>query len=141
MTDPITATVIASIAFKALTETLSKKLGETVYLQVSKQVKKLRSLIAKRFTGNTKAELALAKAENGSDEGLAEVAKILQPVIDADPEYGKELRTLTQEIQQQINIDNSQGKSICINNGSGTLINNPEAPVFQEVKGNVNISY
>ena len=119
MTDPITATVIASIAFTKLTETLSEKLGETVYLQVTKQVKRLRALIAKRFTGNNKAELALAKAENGLDEGVAEVAKILEPVIEADPEYGAELRTLTQEIQQQINIESMSGEQIQ-NNYDGT---------------------
>lgn len=119
MTDPITATVIASIAFTTLTETLSEKLGETVYLQVTKQVKKLRALIAKRFTGNTNAELALKNAENGSDEGVAEVAKILQPVIEADPEYGAALRTLTQEIQQQINVESMSGEQIQ-NNYDGT---------------------
>lgn len=141
MTDPITATVIASIAFTTLTEALSEKLGETVYLQVTKQVKKLRALIAKRFTGNTNAELALKNAENGSDEGVVAVAKILQPVIEADPEYGAALRTLTQEIEQYINIDNSQGKNIRINSGPGTQINDAQAPVIQDVKGDVNINY
>ena len=119
MTDPITATVIATIAFTKLTETLSEKLGESVYLQVSRQVKTLRELIAKRFTGNDKAEVALAKAENGSEDGVADVAKILQPVIEADPVYGEELKTLTQEIQQQINIESMSGEQIQ-NNYGGT---------------------
>ena len=117
MTNPLTASTIASIAFTTVVENLAESLTEGTLAQVRENLTTLKFLIRKKFRGNSKAEIALEKARKGSRENIDRVSRYLIILMDGDKAFAEEICTLAQEIQQQINENVMKAKQIQNNHG------------------------
>jgi len=104
----LTAAAIATLAFTKSIETVTEELTKGVL----SKLEQLRDKIWQKLKGKPKAEEALKKVEQGSKPELEEVAVYLQEAMDDDEEFSQEVKTLAQEIHQQINIGKMQAKGI-----------------------------
>jgi hypothetical protein len=128
--DPVatlTASAIAKIAIDEFAKAGAGELAKKAVGSMSDLVKTLRDKISAKFKGNTKAEVALAEADQHSTpDAIAKVGKYLDLEMDDDPSFAAEVqqishqiinlqnqslstRTYTNQGRDQINIEMMQG--------------------------------
>ena len=106
--EPLTATVIATLAFTKVIEKTAETLTETTLNKINQ----LRSKIWQKLRGSKKAEIALTEVEKGSKKDLETVVAYLKVAMDEDEQFNQEVQTLAGEIQQEINIGKIQGQNV-----------------------------
>ena len=104
MSDPLTATMIATIAFKAFLESSAGKAAEELTGAATKaageKLNALRKKIWQKLRGNPTAEASMkALAEKrGTEADLQKVESLLQLAMLDDEAFATEVRQLAQEI-------------------------------------------
>ncbi|WP_008314040.1 hypothetical protein [Leptolyngbya sp. PCC 6406] len=104
MSDPLTASVIASIAFKAFLEAgageAAKALTGAATKAAAEKLNALRKTIWQKLRGNPSAETSIkALAEQrGSEADLQKVESYLQVAMVEDPQFAASVQQLAQEI-------------------------------------------
>ena len=139
--EPITPTIIATIAFTKAFEKTIEKFTETTWNKIDA----LRKKIWDKLAGNEEAKKALTATETGSKESLELVAQYLENEMEWDKNFAQEVQTLTREIQQEIEIGEMRGENIQnVYGGEGHQYNNKDnkAPIFQGVDNSpITINY
>lgn len=131
--EPLTATVIATLAFTKVVE----KTAENLTQATLDKINQLRSKIWHQFRGDEEAQTAITEAEKGSEAALDRVTEYLKVAMDTSEQFSKEVQTLASEIQQEINIGKIQGQNVQNVYGGEAQQNNvvnPNGPVFQGLK-------
>ncbi|MCW5318404.1 hypothetical protein GTQ43_33190 [Nostoc sp. KVJ3] len=134
--EPLTAGAIATLAFNTA-------FGETIKNLTKATLDKIDALGKKiwhKTRGKAGAQIALEKAEKGSQTDLEKVAQYLQAVMLEDPDFATEIEKLAREIQQEINIGNVQGQNLQNVYGGEAQqnnANNTNAPVIQGGNGHI----
>lgn len=104
MFETLAASAIAKIALDELAKAGAGELAKQAVTGAVDLVKALRDKIRAKFTGNAKAEAALAEAEEkGTPEAIAKVGKYLDLEMEEDQTFATEVRQMAQQI---INIQN-----------------------------------
>lgn len=104
MSDPLTASVIASIAFKAFLESgageAAKALTGATTKAAAEKLNDLRKTIWQKLRGNPSVETSIkALAEQrGSEADLQKVESYLQVAMVEDPQFAASVQQLAQEI-------------------------------------------
>ena len=124
---------IGKVAEKLTEETL-KKMGRLWTLIHNKlQSKKLPEV-----------DVAIAKAKQGDQSGIDDVAEYLGQVMAADKTFAAEVQRLTQEIHREIQIQQGTGSKV-YNVFGGKVEENTftdnKAPILKDNTGTVNITY
>ena len=131
MTDPLTAASIATLIFTTAVSKLTELLTEDARKQLAQKLQALKQLIGNKFQGKAKA--TLVQAEQGSKADLETVTRDLHEAMAEDPEFAQQVRALAQEIQQVVNISQTEGQTVqnIFDGGKGYQVINPEATVVQ----------
>ncbi len=98
--EPLTATVIASLAFTFSIETTV----EIITQETLSKINQLRSQIWQKLRENNNLEIVLTEAEIVSQADLETVVAYLQVAMDGDEQFSQEIQKIAGEIQQEINI-------------------------------------
>jgi len=101
--EPLTAGVIATLAFTKAFEKTIEKFTEAALAKMDM----LRKKIWQKLQGNPNAEKALTAVEQGNKAELDKVAVYLQYVMLEDKEFSAEVQALAQEINAGKLQDNS----------------------------------
>ncbi|MBP5974714.1 hypothetical protein HW132_18730 [Brasilonema sp. CT11] len=136
----LTAAAIATLAFSKAIE----KTAETLTASVLNKLNNLREKIFHRFKGHQKLEQTLAKAQKeGSKADVDLIAAYLQVAMDTDDKFAQDIQQLAQEINQEINIGNIEGRNVQnVYGGEAFQANDANAPTFQGGSGHsVTINY
>lgn len=136
----LTAGAIATLAFTKFFDKAIEKFAEATLAKMDE----LRQKIWQKLRGKPQLEAALQDAENGSQEKLETiVAPHLEEAMNTDKQFAQEVQTLAQEIQQEINIGEIQGRNVQnVYGGEAFQSNDANAPTFQGGSGhNVTINY
>ncbi|MBW4508265.1 MAG: hypothetical protein KME64_17375 [Scytonematopsis contorta HA4267-MV1] len=125
--EPLTASVIVTLAFTKIFEKTIEKFTESALSQMDE----LRKRIWDKFRGNVKVETALKATEKGSKKDLDTVAAYLQVLMHEEPDFAEEIRTLAKEIKvgqkqnnsnmTQNNSDNAKGWQTKVNAGTAYI--------------------
>ncbi|MEH2458696.1 hypothetical protein [Nostoc sp.] len=139
--EPVSLTA-AAIATLVITKAIEKTVEKITESTLDK-LKLLRQKIWDQFKGKPKVQEAFTKAEQGSKEDLNFVAAYLQVEMDTDTQFGEEVQSLAQEINQEINIGKVQGKNVQnVYGGQGFQSIDSKAPTFQGVENSpITINY
>jgi hypothetical protein len=121
--EPLTATVIVTLAFTKVFEKVTEKFTEAALSKMDE----LRKKIFDKFQGKVNVETALRAAEKGSKKDLDTVAAYLQVLMHEDSAFAEELRALARDIKAgeqqdnstmtQINQDNARGWQTKVDGG------------------------
>ncbi|MEO1433451.1 MAG: hypothetical protein AAFS12_09730 [Cyanobacteria bacterium J06632_19] len=106
--EAITASAIATLAFKKAFEKSIEKFTEATWNKINA----LRKKIWQRFGNNQAAQNALVVADTGSQADLDLVAQYLEQEMEWDTSFAQEVQNLAREIQQEINIGKIQGQNL-----------------------------
>ena len=127
----LTATAIATLAFQKFLETGAGELAKQFTTAARAKMDELRQMIWDKLRGNSKAENALTKAEQGSSTDLEQVADYLKVVMNEEPEFAQEIQALAQEIHAgklqdnssmtQINRDHARGWQTKVEGGTAYI--------------------
>ena len=98
MTDPLTATSIATLIFTTAVGKLTEALTEDARQQLAQKLYTLKQVIGAKFHGRAKA--ALARANNGDAIDRETVTQHLGRAMEQDSEFAQQVRFLAKEIQQ-----------------------------------------
>ena len=122
--EPITTTVIVTLAFTKFLETSVEKFTEAGLAKIDQ----LRKKIWDKLQGNPNAQKALEAVEQGSKAELNKVKAYLEVKMDEDEAFAEEIKTLAREIQSfkvqdnssmtQHNYDNSTGYQTKVEGGT-----------------------
>lgn len=125
--EPITTTVIVTLAFTKFLETSVEKFTEAGLQKIDQ----LREKIWNKLRGNPKAEQALREIEKGSKVELEKVKSYLEVKMDEDETFAEEIQTLAREIQSfkvqdnssmtQNNYDSSTGYQTKVEGGTAFI--------------------
>lgn len=151
MLDPASAIAIVSLA---VTPFLNSEAGKASVGKVAekltegtlKKMGELWTLIHNKLRGKKLPEVdaAIAKAKQGDQMGIDEVAKHLEQVMVADKTFASEVQRLAQEIHQEIQIQQGAGSKV-YNVFGGKVEENTftdnKAPILKDNTGTVNITY
>jgi hypothetical protein len=123
----LTAGAILTLGLTKVFETSIEKFTEAGLVKIDR----LRQKIWDKFRGNTRAENALAAAEQGSKADLDKVAAYLQGMMNEEPDFAQEIQALAREIEagkiednsqmNQVNRDTSRGVQVKNNSGQISL--------------------
>lgn len=117
----LAAGAIAKIAFDEFAKAGAGELAKKTVGGAIELVKTLRDKISAKFTGNAKAEAALAQVEQeGTPMAIEKVGKYLDLEMDDDQEFATEIRQIAQQI---INIQNQSISTREYNNYGRDQIN------------------
>ena len=105
----LTATVIATLAFKKFLESSATELGKKITTEAINKIEELRQKIWNKLRGNSDAEKALKNVEQGVKEDLSDVATYLKAAMNKDKDFASNIQIIAQEInagkiQNQSNI-------------------------------------
>lgn len=142
--EPLTVAAIAKLAFDEFVKAGAGEFGKQLAQATREKIKALRELIWKRLSRNPAAAAALQGIGPESEAELETVVHHLEETMRSDHEFGDQVRSLAQEIYQEIHIDASQGKSVqnIYEGGTGFQANDSKGPLFQGSSGNtININY
>lgn len=139
--EPLTAAVLANLAFTKCFETTIEKFTEAALSKMDK----LRQKIWNKLRGNSNAENAIVAVEQGSKADLEKVAAYLQVALTEDEQFKQEVEQLAREIHQEISIGKVQGQNVQnVFGGEGQQFNSvsSNAPTIQGGSGHsVTINY
>ncbi len=117
--EPLSAVVIATLAFKKFLETGAGELGKKFTSAAITKMDELRQKIWDKLRGNSKAENAITAVEQGSKQELDRLAVYLQDVMEDDEQFASEVQAIAQEIHAGKLQDNSSMKQINYDNARG----------------------
>jgi hypothetical protein len=107
MTDPITASVIATLAFQEFIKSGAGELAKKFTGEAISKMEQLRKLIWHKLRGNPDAENALANVENGREADLADIGTYLKAAMSRDPEFARQVQAIAHEINAGKLLDQS----------------------------------
>ena len=140
MSDPLTAGAIATLIFTTAVGKLTESSTEDMRQQLGKKLQNIKQLIGNKFQGRGKA--ALARADQGDKTDIETVTSYLGVAMAEDPGFAQQVRSLAQDIQQVIKIDQVQGQNVQnVFGGEANQVNSPDGPVIMGGSGNtININ-
>lgn len=153
MVEPLTVVALAFSTVKAVANSEpGKKFVEGVIGKVAenftegslKKVGELRQAIVDKLRGNSEAVQALKDVkETGSETALRDVADYLNVAMRKDETFARQVLQLTQEIQQEVNINQMQGGEVwnVVGNAQKNVFSDNKAPIVKDNTGTVNINY
>ncbi len=130
--EPITTTVIVTLAFTKFLETTVEKFTEGGL----KKIDELRQKIWAKLRGNAKAEEAFKAVEAQETKDITPIVNYLNEV--EDPKFLEELQTLARQI---INIGTVEGENWNVSGGVVNYNKESKAPIVQGNENTINISY
>ncbi|MDJ0578673.1 hypothetical protein [Crocosphaera sp.] len=130
--EPITTTVIVTLAFTKFLETTVEKFTEGGL----EKIEELRQKIWSRLRGNAKTEEAFKAVEAQKTKDITPIVNYLNDL--EDPKFLEELQTLARQI---INIGTVEGENWNVSGGVVNYIKESKAPNIQGDKNTINISY
>jgi hypothetical protein len=107
MTDPITASAIATLAFQEFIKSGAGELAKKFTGEAITKIGQLRQMIWNKLRGNPDAETALNNVEQGKDEDLADIGTYLKTVMGKDAEFASQVQLIAQEINAGKLLDQS----------------------------------
>jgi hypothetical protein len=151
MVDPGFALTIVSLAITPFLNTEAgkasvSKISEKITEGVLKKMSELWNLIHDGLQSKKLPEVdtAIGKAKQGDQAAINEVARYLGQIMEKDEEFATEVQNLTQDIQQDIAIQQGAGSKI-YNVFGGKVEDNTftdnKAPIFKDNTGTVNINW
>ena len=153
MVEPLTIVAFAYAGVKAVanSETGKKfiegmigKVAENFTEESLKKIGQLRQAIVRKLGGNPEARQALKQVdETGSEEAMRDVADYLNMAMRKDKTFARQVRQLTQEIQQTVNIDRMQGGEVwnVVGQAEKNVFTDNKAPIVKDNTGTVHITY
>lgn len=132
--EPLSAIAITSLAF-VVTKAGEKALDKSLDAAWNK-ANLLRKKIWDKLRGDEYAEAALAKAEEGDEAAMEDIADCLKVAMKRDPEFAEEVQQLAQQI---VNIGEVKGEVFNVFGGVVNMVKNPTAPVIQGDGNTINI--
>ena len=151
MVDPVSALTIVSLAITPFLNTEAGKasvgkIAEKLTEGTLKKMGELWKLIHNKMHSKKLPEVntAIGKAEQGDQAAIHEVAKYLEQIMGADGDFSTEVQKLTQEIQQEITIQQGEGSKV-YNVFGGKVEENTftdnKAPIFKDNTGTITINW
>ncbi|MEO0352606.1 MAG: hypothetical protein AAF282_21400 [Cyanobacteria bacterium P01_A01_bin.15] len=129
MSDPLTAASIATLIFTTAVSKITEVLTEDARKQLGQKLQTLKQLISSKFQGRAKS--AFAQADQGDEKAIDTVSNYLGVEMNEDDAFAQQVRSLAQDIQQVINIDQVQGQNIQnVFGGKASQVNNPTGNTF-----------
>ena len=146
MADPITiltASAIANLAFQEFIKSGAGELAKKFTAEAIAKMDKLRQMIVEKLRGkDKKLDVALIEAEKGDTIAITTVGEHLEDAMQDAP-FAEELRTLAQQIQQDIDIQQGAGGEVwnVIGKAEKSVFTDNKAPIIKDSSGNVTINY
>ena len=151
MPDPVSAIAIISLAITPFLNTEAGKasvgkIAEKLTEGTLKKIQNLWTLVSKKLHSKQLPEVdaATKKAQEGDQVAIEEVAKYLGHLMETDKEFANEVQNLTQEIQQEITIQQGSGSKV-YNVFGGKVEENSfsdnKAPIIKDNTGTVTINW
>lgn len=143
MTDLLTASAIATLAFQKFIESGAGGLAKKFTSSAIYKMDELRRRIVDRLKGkNDKLDAALVGAEQGKAEAISTVAKYLEMAM-KDQVFAQEVSGLAREIQQDIDIQQGSGGEVwnVIGKAEKNEFTDNKAPIIKDNTGTININY
>ncbi len=153
MLEPLTIVAFAFATVKAVvnSETGQKfiegiigKVAENFTDESLKKIGQLRQAIVKKLGGNPEARNAIKQVdETGSEAAMQDVADYLNMAMRKDKTFAQEVQQLTQEIQQEVNIEQMQGGEVwnVVGQAEKNVFQGNHAPIIKDSSGTVTINY
>jgi hypothetical protein len=149
--DPVSALTIVSLAVtpflnteagKASVGKISEKLTEGTLKKMDELWKLIHNkLYSKKLPG---VDASIEKAKQGNQVAINEVAKYLDQMMEVDKDFATKVQKLTQEIQQEITIQQGAGSKV-YNVFGGKVEENTftdnKAPIVKDNTGTININW
>lgn len=130
--EPITTTVIVTLAFTKCLETTVENFTEGGL----EKIEELRQKIWSKLRGNAKAEEAFKAVEAQKTKDITPIVNYLNEL--QDPKFLEELQTLARQI---INIGIVEGENWNVSGGVVNYNKESKAPIVQGNENTINISY
>jgi len=151
MVDPVSALTIVSLAVTPFLNTEAGKasvgkISEILTEGALKKMGELWKLIYDKLHSKKLPEVnaAIGKANQGDQNAINDVAKYLEQMMELDENFSTEVQKLTQEIQQEITIQQGAGSKV-YNVFGGKVEENTfadnNAPIFKDNTGTININW
>lgn len=153
MVEPLTVVALAFSTLKAVAnsepgkkfvEGVIGKVAENFTETAQKKIDRLRQFIVQKLKGNADATTALKEvSETGSETALRDVADYLNMAMRKDEAFTRQVLQLTQEIQQEVNINQMQGGEVwnVVGNAQKNVFSDNKAPIVKDNTGTVHINY
>jgi vacuolar-type H+-ATPase subunit I/STV1 len=108
MTDPLTASTIAALAFEKFIESGAGELAKKFTEAAIAKMDELRKQVVEKLRGRSeRVNAALVNVEQGDRAALETIAKHLDVVMDEQPEFASAVKLLAHEINAGKLVDNS----------------------------------
>ncbi len=137
--EPLTAAAIITLLSNKFIEKVTDKLSEAG----SQKLNQLRQLIWQKVRGQDKVENALKQVEQGSESesDVKPVAAFLETAMSKYPEFGQQVQTLAQQINQEINMEMPHAKGVQNNfGGRNHQYNENKGQIFSGDGHTININ-
>ena len=151
MPDPISAIAIVSLAVTPFLNTEAGKasvgkIAEKLTEATLKRIHDLWMLVSNKLNSKQLPEVdaVIKKAQEGNQVAIEEVAKYIEHIMEADEEFANEVQNLTQEIQQEITIQQGIGSKVYNVFGGKVeenIFNENKAPIIKDNTGTVNFNW
>ncbi|NJR48242.1 MAG: hypothetical protein HC780_00520 [Leptolyngbyaceae cyanobacterium CSU_1_3] len=151
MVDPVSALTIISLAVTPFLNTEAGKasvgkIAEKLTEGTLKKMGELWALVHKKLCSKKlpEVDIAVRKAQQGDQSAINNVAKYLEQVMGTDNDFATEVQKLTQEIQQEITIQQGAGSKV-YNVFGGKVEENTftenKAPIIKDNNGTITINW
>ena len=146
MTDPIiilTTSAIADLAFREFIKSGAGEVAKKFSAGAIAKMNELRKMIVHKLQGkNEKLDTALTEAEKGDVTAIATVGEYLESAM-KDEDFAQEVRSLAQQIQQDIDIQQGAGGEVwnVIGKAEKNVFTDNKAPIIKDSSGTVTINY
>ena len=145
MSDPITLTAgaIATLAFQEFIKSSAGELAKKFSSEAITKLKDLRKKIVDKLWGkNDKLDAALIGVEKGDANAIPTISEYLGHAM-KDETFAQEVRSLAQQIQQDIDIQQGTGGEVwnVIGKAEKNEFNDNKAPIIKDNSGAININY
>lgn len=129
--EPATTIAAGTIAQLAFNEFIKSSAGEAAKKLTGEAIAKaneLRKAIQAKFTGNDRAETALAEIEReGTPEALEKVTKLLDAEMTFEPQFADEIRQMARQIINIQNIQHQNTRNQTVQNAGRDIFNIKDA--------------
>jgi hypothetical protein len=146
MTDPITiftASAIADLAFREFIKSGAGEVAKKFSAEAIAKMNELRKMIVHKLRGQDETlDMALTGAEKGDLKAIATVGEHLESAMQ-DEAFAQVVRSLAQQIQQDIDIQQGAGGEVwnVIGKAEKNVFTDNKAPIIKDSSGTVNINY
>jgi hypothetical protein len=146
MTDPVTiltASAIADLAFREFIKSGAGEVAKKFSAEAIAKMNELRKIIVHKLQGkDEKLDMALTGAEKGDVKAIATVGEHLESAM-KDEAFAQEVKSLAQQIQQHIDIQQGAGGEVwnVIGKAEKNVFTDNKAPIIKDSSGTVTINY